>query len=97
MVHIASHSFTPVLNGIARQADVARLYDPRRGSEAALAKLWMAALGQRAPRLRLRRNHPCRGRDDGLALLLRTRASADAYLGIELEVNQSRVATGGPA
>src|SRR6187399_2672421 len=34
VIHIASHSFTPVLHGVARRADVAWLYDPKRGREA---------------------------------------------------------------
>ena len=30
VVHVSSHSFTPVLNGEVRHADVGLLYDPRR-------------------------------------------------------------------
>ena len=71
VVHIASHSFTPVLNGDVRRADVAWLYDPRRHGESALAQRWMVQLAQRAPDLRLRRNYPYQGRGDGLTALLR--------------------------
>jgi predicted N-formylglutamate amidohydrolase len=97
VIHIASHSFTPVLHGVTRRADVAWLYDPRRRGEAALAQRWMAELAQRAPDLRLRRNYPYQGRGDGLASLLRQRFGGDAYVGIELEVNQRFVAQGGAA
>lgn len=97
VTHIASHSFTPVLNGVVRQADVAWLYDPRRPREAALAQRWLHALAQRAPLLRLRRNYPYQGRGDGLTALLRRRFSGAAYLGIELEVNQRFVDAGGAA
>ncbi len=97
VTHIASHSFTPVMNGVLRQADVAWLYDPRRPREAALAQRWIQALAQRAPLLRLRRNYPYRGRGDGLTALLRKRFNGAEYLGIELEVNQRFVETGGSA
>lgn len=97
VIHIASHSFTPVLNGIERRADVAWLYDPRRAAEAALAVRWMARFASRAPALRLRRNYPYQGRGDGLTALLRKRFSGDVYLGIELEVNQRFVEHGGAA
>ena len=97
VTHIASHSFTPVLNGVVRQCDVAWLYDPRRAHEAALARRWMRGLAQRAPLLRLRRNYPYQGRGDGLASLLRKRFIGVAYLGIELEVNQRFAEAGGAA
>ena len=95
VIHIASHSFTPVLDGVVRQADVAWLYDPRRAAEAALSQRWLAACAQRAPGLRLRRNYPYRGRGDGLTALVRKAFADEAYLGIELEVNQRFVAQGG--
>ena len=95
VVHVASHSFTPVLDGQPRRADVAWLYDPRRAGEAALARRWMQALDQRCPGLQLRRNYPYQGRSDGLTALLRKRFSGAAYVGIELEVNQRFVQRAG--
>ena len=95
VIHIASHSFTPILNGVVRDVDVAWLYDPRRPREVALARRWMAELARRMPGLRLRRNYPYRGRGDGLATLLRARHAGADYLGIELEVNQRFVERGG--
>jgi predicted N-formylglutamate amidohydrolase len=95
VVHLASHSFTPELDGLVRRADVAWLYDPRRASEVALARRWMTQLERRAPALQLRRNYPYRGRDDGLTALLRKRFDDASYVGIELEVNQRFVLEGG--
>ena len=97
VVHIASHSFTPELGGVVRQADVAWLYDPRRAGECALAAQWLTALKHRRPDLKLRRNYPYEGKGDGLTALLRKRHSEAAYVGIELEVNQRFVMAGGPA
>jgi predicted N-formylglutamate amidohydrolase len=88
VIHVASHSFTPILDDVPRQADVAWLYDPRRPGEAALARAWLLALAQREPELRLRRNYPYEGRSDGLTASLRKQYSDATYLGIELEVNQ---------
>ena len=88
VVHIASHSFTPELHGVVRQADVAWLYDPQRLGESELASRWLAALACQRPDLKLRRNYPYQGKGDGLTSLLRKRHSPSNYIGIELEVNQ---------
>jgi predicted N-formylglutamate amidohydrolase len=95
VIHIASHSFTPELNGVVRRADVAWLYDPRRVAESALVQRWLAEFAQRSPGLRLRRNYPYQGRGDGLASVLRKRYPDPAYVGIELEVNQRFAVQGG--
>ena len=97
VVHVASHSFTPELGGMVRQADAAWLYDPRRAGERALASQWLAALKHRRPDLKLRRNYPYEGKGDGLTAWLRERHSEAAYVGIELEVNQRFVTAGGAA
>lgn len=96
VIHIASHSFTPALHGEERRADVAWLYDPRRAGERAFARKWMEAFARIRPDLRVRRNYPYRGRDDGLTALLRRRHPDESYVGIELEVNQCFVERGGP-
>jgi len=95
VIHVASHSFTPTLDDVPRQADVAWLYDPARPGEAAFARSWMQEFARFAPELRLRRNYPYRGRGDGLTAALRKRHPNAAYLGIELEVNQRFVEQGG--
>ncbi len=97
VVHIASHSFTPELNGTVRSADVAWLYDPSHAGESRFAADWHAALRRCNPTLRLRRNYPYQGRGDGLTTLLRRRHGPRHYVGIELEVNQRFVESGGAA
>ena len=97
VVHIASHSFTPELGGVVRQADVAWLYDPQRYGERQLAFAWLTALAHKRPDLKLRRNDPYQGKGDGLTSLLRKRHSSEQYIGIELEVNQRYVIEGGRA
>lgn len=92
-VHISVHSFTPCLNGIERNADVGLLYDPTREAEKRLCRVWQQELGKRRPDVRIRRNYPYRGTDDGLTRYLRRRFDVDRYLGIELEINQSWPAT----
>jgi predicted N-formylglutamate amidohydrolase len=95
VIHVAAHSFTPTLDGAQRHADVAWLYDPRRPGESAFVRAWMMDFAQRAPGLRLRRNYPYQGRADGLTACLRRRHPDEAYVGIELEVNQGLVERGG--
>ncbi len=97
VIHVASHSFTPMLDGVQRQADVAWLYAPRRPGEAAFAQAWMLALAKLAPDLRLRRNYPYQGRADGLTASLRKLYPDAAYVGIELEINQRFVEQSGAA
>jgi predicted N-formylglutamate amidohydrolase len=91
VIHIASHSFTPELGARTRNADIGLLYDPARKSEAALCADWKAALQNHAPGLTIRRNYPYAGKNDGLTTWLRRCFPDDAYLGIELELNQKHV------
>jgi predicted N-formylglutamate amidohydrolase len=95
VVHLSSHSFTAVLDGRHRRADVGLLYDPGRRGEAMLCAGWKSALAERAPSLRVRRNYPYAGKADGLTSHLRRSFPPEAYVGIELEVNQRIVAAGG--
>ncbi len=88
VLHVSVHSFTPVFDGIERPIDVAWLYDPRRAGELDIVRAWRAALAERAPDLRLRRNAPYRGRSDGLTTAMRRQFDGERYLGIELEVSQ---------
>lgn len=91
VVHIASHSFTPMLKGKARNCDVGLLYDPRRPGERRFVDAWRAELAARAPQLRVRRNYPYRGDSDALVTHLRRLHGPRRYLGLELEVNQMHV------
>ncbi|MFM8445400.1 MAG: N-formylglutamate amidohydrolase [Methylococcus sp.] len=92
VVHLSCHSFTPELNGITRTADIGLLYDPARPDEAEFCTRWKAALRTRAPALRVRRNYPYAGKNDGHTAELRRWLPPRAYLGIELEINQRHVA-----
>jgi predicted N-formylglutamate amidohydrolase len=91
VIHISSHSFTPELNGKVRLADVGLLYDPSRQSEEKLCAHWKASLGVLTPELCVRRNYPYAGKNDGLTAYLRMHFPREAYLGIELEINQNMV------
>ena len=94
VLHISSHSFTPVLDGQPRNADVGLLYDPARAGERQLCLRWQARLRERAPRLTVRRNYPYRGVADGFVTYLRRRFPPAAYVGVELEINQKHAAAG---
>jgi predicted N-formylglutamate amidohydrolase len=95
VIHLAVHSFTPVLEGRVRRADVALLYDPARPAERALAEAWTRSLKRRLPDLAVRRNQPYRGASDGLTTWLRRGHEDGRYLGIEIEVNQRLLDVGG--
>lgn len=95
VVHIASHSFTPELDGHVRTADIGLLYDPRRPGETALATAWIDALRAADPSYRLRRNYPYLGASDGVCQSMRRLHPPERYVGIELEVNQRYVEAGG--
>lgn len=90
VLHVAVHSFTPVMEGVVRNADVGLLFDSRRKHESAMARRWAARLHAHDPALRVRYNYPYRGLADGLTTALRRRHPASRYLGFELEVNQAR-------
>ncbi len=95
VIHLSSHSFTPVLDGKVRSADIGLLYDPARPGEVDLCERWKASLRACAPDLTVRRNYPYAGKGDGLTNWFRRRLPADAYMGIELEVNQKHVVRDG--
>jgi predicted N-formylglutamate amidohydrolase len=93
--HVAVHSFTPVLDGVVRNADIGLLYDPARGREGSLARAWKARFRAVRPALVVRCNYPYKGVSDGLIPALRRTFPASRYLGIEIEINQ-RAALGDP-
>lgn len=94
VIHLSSHTFTPELDGVVREADLGLLYDPARAGEAALCRAWQEALADIVPTLRVRGNYPYSGTSDGLTTSLRRRFSGDRYLGIEIEMNQKQVFAG---
>ncbi len=90
-MHVASHSFSPVLDGRVRELEVGLLYDPRRRLEVALCRAWRDAFSTRDPTIRVRFNRPYLGISDGLARWLRTEFAPSRYAGVELEVNQTLI------
>lgn len=93
VLHIAVHSFTPVLDGQRRTMDIGLLYDPAREVERSFCWAWRRAINRVAPGLVVRMNQPYKGTADGFPTALR-RQFPKGYAGIELEVNQ-RFVTGG--
>jgi len=91
VLHVSSHSFTPVLHGEARNCDLGFLYDPARSGEVRFIDAWYEAVRAAAPDLVLRRNYPYLGTSDALVTHLRRRHGERAYAGVELEVNQKHV------
>jgi predicted N-formylglutamate amidohydrolase len=91
VVHLGVHSFTPVLNGVTRRADVGFLYDPAREGERSLCAAWRAAMKRAAPSCVVRQNYPYRGVSDGFTTALRRVHPASRYVGVEIEVNQARL------
>jgi len=88
VVHLAVHSFTPVLHGVVRNADIGFLYDPARKHERDTSHAIRIAFGDECPPYRVRMNYPYRGTSDGLTTSLRKIFPGDTYTGIECELNQ---------
>jgi predicted N-formylglutamate amidohydrolase len=99
VLHLSLHSFTPVLRGERRRADVGFLFDPRRRLERELCDAWRErlrhALAARGVRLTLLHNSPYSGAGAGLTTSLREQLPPRHYAGIELELNQRLWRRGG--
>lgn len=93
--HLSVHSFTPMLDGVARAADIGLLYDPRRALERQWCGAWRESLIGLRPDIAVRRNYPYRGVADGFVTHLRRQFADDRYVGVELEVNQKFPLAGG--
>ncbi len=85
--HISVHSFTPVLNGKLRTADIGILYDPGKADEKEFAKKIKMEVIKQMPELKIKFNYPYLGKADGFTTYLRKNFPQN-YVGIELEVNQ---------
>jgi predicted N-formylglutamate amidohydrolase len=85
-IHFSVHSFTPVLDGQVRNAELGLLYDPSRPAERELARQMAEAYRQAERSLPVRFNYPYRGVADGHTTTLR-RSLGDRYVGIEIELN----------
>jgi predicted N-formylglutamate amidohydrolase len=95
VLHLSVHSFTPVLNGVTRTADIGFLYDPKRKSEKQITDCLIKQFKNHLKNLRCRRNYPYLGISDSLTTSLRKEFTDTCYAGIEFEVNQ-RLASGNP-
>jgi len=89
--HLSVHSFTPILHGVTRNADIGLLYDPSRTHEKTLAHAWKKSLAEEDVLYRVRMNYPYRGSSDGFTSALRKQYNNEQYIGVELEVNQRLV------
>lgn len=95
VIHISCHSFTPALNGKVRNADIGLLFDPACPGETAFCRDWQTALSARRPDCTTRRNYPYVGTSDAFTSYLRRHFPVEAYLGMEIEINQKHVFIGG--
>ena len=87
IVHLGIHSFTPVLNGKVRNADIGILYDPTRPQERTYAQVIKDEIKRLYPAMKVRFNYPYKGSSDGLTTTLRKKFGP-RYVGIEIEINQ---------
>jgi predicted N-formylglutamate amidohydrolase len=88
VLHLSVHSFTPVLDGETRNAEIGLLYDPARRNEREFCTAWRHELRAALPATRVRMNYPYRGTSDGCTTAMRKRIGA-RYAGMELEINQA--------
>ena len=93
VMHVAVHSFTPVLNSEVRTLDIGLLYDPSRRIEKQWALRWRDTMLAIDPTVEVRMNRPYLGKADGLPTYLR-KLHPTHYAGIELEVNQGHLVNG---
>lgn len=89
VIHIAVHSFTPVLYGKTRNAEIGLLYDPKRIPEKKFCAFWKDKLKELLPEFRTRMNYPYKGISDCLGFRLKKNLKPENYIGVELEVNQA--------
>lgn len=89
VLHLSIHSFTPILNGVTRNAGIGLLYDHARHAEQEVARIWKSLLIQQTPTYRVRMNYPYHGNTDSLTTSLRKLYSEHDYLGFEVESNQA--------
>lgn len=85
VIHISVHSFTPVWDGQARNADIGLLYDPTT-AEKGFCYAWKKAI-LALSHMKVRLNYPYKGTADGFTTYLRKQLPK-GYMGVELEVNQ---------
>ncbi len=87
VLHLSVHSFTPFFRGKNRLVDVGLLYDPGNHQEKKFSMLWQKKILEAGDSI-VRCNYPYLGKSDGFVTSLRKQFHGQAYMGIELEVNQ---------
>jgi predicted N-formylglutamate amidohydrolase len=87
ILHLSIHSFTPILEGSVRRADVGLLFDPSRTNEKRLSSELKDKIVDSCP-WHVRLNYPYKGISDGFTTFLRKVYPNDQYAGIEIEINQ---------
>lgn len=93
VIHLACHSFTPVLDGRTRSTDIGLLHDPSRPDEDAFCKRLQKAIKAALPELAVHRNRPYKGTSDGLGSWHRRHFDDSKLITLEIELNQ-RFASG---
>ena len=90
-LQLSIHSFTPVVDGVIRRADIGLLYDPAHAGERAFAQQLRAALAPSG--LGIYMNEPYRGTSDGFTTSLRAHHPHARYAALEIETNQRLLRT----
>ncbi len=88
-LHLACHSFTPVLDGQRRLTDIGVLFDPGRALEARWCHGLIQDLRLAFPELRVHANQPYRGTSSGLGQQHRAQFAEDKLWTAELEINSA--------
>jgi predicted N-formylglutamate amidohydrolase len=88
-LHLAIHSFTPVLHGKKRNTHIGLLYDPSRTHEKTWVNILQSHFKSTLAALLCKKNNPYKGTSDGLTTYLRSQFTNKCYSGIEIEINQA--------
>ncbi|MBU1043371.1 MAG: N-formylglutamate amidohydrolase [Candidatus Omnitrophica bacterium] len=88
VLHVSVHSFTPVLAGKQRNADIGLLYAPARQAEAGFSNILKKKIQAIDQGFQVRCNYPYQGKSNSLVTFFRNYLPPADYLGIELEINQ---------
>jgi len=91
LIHLACHSFTPILHGVVRSTDLGLLYDPQRAPEREWARGLLECLRRKFSGLRVHANQPYRGTSNGIGQQYRGRSKPHRLISVELEINASLV------
>ncbi len=96
VIHIALHTFAPVVDGEVRKTDIGLLFHPDRKWEQSFAEDLKKEILKQNPNRQVDLNLPYPGTNESYPNRLRELFSQDKYLGFEIEVNQKYYLTGEP-